>query len=64
MIASSYYTSFGDSVREAQSRLNQSMIEASEARRDAEKLIKTYPLAAITVCLTMGVLLGWIIKRR
>lgn len=64
MIASRRMTSFNDGVQEARVRLNRSVSEASQAKRDAEKFVKTYPLAAMTVCLTMGVLLGWIIKRR
>ena len=45
-------------------QVTEAAVETTRAKRDAEQIIKTYPLATTLSCVTLGVILGWLIKRR
>jgi ElaB/YqjD/DUF883 family membrane-anchored ribosome-binding protein len=46
------------------SRVEDAVANPVQARKDAEGVIKANPIATIAAALTLGVLIGWLIKRR
>ncbi len=48
---------------EMRSKLEEVATEASGIKRDAEQFLKAYPVATTVAFLTMGVFLGWLLKR-